>query len=97
MEERDEARAKFVEALELNDTLNLALFNLANTLRDLGRFDEAQAKYDALKARDKRYPGLAEAVAEFYLRTDAPQKALAPALLIAATAYGINRDQWRPD
>lgn len=73
--ELKKARAKFEEALEMDAKLDIALFNLANTLRDQGQQKEALAKYQQLEERDRSFPGLAAAIGHLHMLMLQPEKA----------------------
>ena len=62
------ARQSFEEALTMDDKNSGALFNLANTLRDMGQHDLAVERYEQLTKRDSEYPGLAENLGALYLQ-----------------------------
>jgi predicted Zn finger-like uncharacterized protein len=64
----DKARAKFEEALGLDRSYNEALFNLANTLCEQNKLDDAKAKYLQLETKDKEYPNLAAKIGQLYVR-----------------------------
>jgi tetratricopeptide (TPR) repeat protein len=63
----ESAQAKFEEALRLDPNLNKALFNLGVSLLRLGELDKAQQKMDALKAKDREFPGLWEQLGALYV------------------------------
>ncbi|MBW2735260.1 MAG: tetratricopeptide repeat protein, partial [Deltaproteobacteria bacterium] len=69
------ARTKFEETLAMDPKLNVALFNLANTLRDQGQHEQALVRYQKLQSRDHGYPGLAGAIGQLYLSMGQPEKA----------------------
>jgi Flp pilus assembly protein TadD, contains TPR repeats len=54
-----QAEAAFKAALENDPEFVPAYVNLANTYRELGRYDEAVANYQAAVVRAPKYPGLA--------------------------------------
>ncbi|MBK8481221.1 MAG: zinc-ribbon domain-containing protein [Proteobacteria bacterium] len=62
-----QAHKYFEEALALDDRLNAALFNLAETLRREGRVEEALKHYERLKQRDEAYPGLGAGMGQLFL------------------------------
>ncbi len=67
------AEAAFKEALKNDPEFTPAHINLANTYRELGRYDEAVANYQAAAALAPNYPGLAEEYAYTLLvRKDYP-------------------------
>ena len=76
---KDFARAAdaFRAAIETNAAYNEARFNLANSLRDQGKLEEARQQYEATKALAASLPGLAEALGHLYLKLGQTDKALA--------------------
>jgi predicted Zn finger-like uncharacterized protein len=65
------AEAEFLEALNNDPVLTPAYFNLANTYRELGRYDEAVANYQKVVALAPKHPNLAREYGYArYLRKD---------------------------
>jgi predicted Zn finger-like uncharacterized protein len=62
-----QAHQHFEEALALDDHLNVALFNLAETLRHEGRLEDALKRYQQLKQREAAYPGLGAGMGRLFL------------------------------
>jgi predicted Zn finger-like uncharacterized protein len=71
------AADSFRTAIEKDPAYNKARFNLANSLRDQGKLEEARQQYEATKALAATLPGLAEALGYLYLKLGQTDRALA--------------------
>ncbi len=60
------ALGKFQKALRKDPNLNVAIFNMANTLFELGSPKKARDKYKELQEKDNQFPGLAAKMANLY-------------------------------
>jgi len=73
----ERATQSFRAAIEADPAYHEARFNLANTLRDEGRLEEAKEQYEATKALAQNLPGVAEALGKLYLELGEEERALA--------------------
>lgn len=93
--EYKQARMRFEDALATDSKFNLALFNLATTLREQGKLEAALKKYQALETRDSDFPGLAAGFGALYVLDNKPKKAAAA--YDKALAAGVPSLQLRLD
>ena len=75
--EYKQARMRFEDALATDGKFNLALFNLATTLKEQGKLETALKKYQALETRDRDFPGLSAAFGALYVLDKKPKEAAA--------------------
>jgi tetratricopeptide (TPR) repeat protein len=62
------AKAKFLEALRLDPSLNEATYHLGTTLMQQGKLEEAKERFLAVYKKDASFPGLAEGLGELYVK-----------------------------
>ncbi|MCK5800081.1 MAG: tetratricopeptide repeat protein, partial [Deltaproteobacteria bacterium] len=71
------ARTRFEEALAKDNNFNLALFNLATTLRQQDKLAAARKAYEKLERRDAHFPGLDAGFGALYTALKEPKEAAA--------------------